>query len=72
SAPAVRALAAEGADGKTYLLLANFGEDRAAVDLDVGSARRATDLASGQRLGADGGVLKVTIDPGGARLLRVR
>ncbi|HUU58524.1 MAG TPA: hypothetical protein VMZ50_03185, partial [Phycisphaerae bacterium] len=71
SAPAVRAMAADGTDGKTYLLLANFGEDRAAVDLDVGSARQATDPVTEEHVAADGGVLNVAIEAEGARLLIV-
>jgi len=77
SAADARAMAADGLDGRRYLLVADFrAEGAAAETVDVtlpsgDAARSATDLAAGEALRVEGGTVRVDLHPGHARLLRL-
>ena len=72
----VRAMTANGQDGKRYLLAANFAPDgteaaAARIALAQSAATSATDLANGETIRIASGTLDLDLPTGCARLLRL-
>jgi hypothetical protein len=67
----LRALTAEGVDGSVYLLIANAGNESEKAALPLAHAGGAVDLVSRESLAVKNDKLRVEVQAGSARLLRV-
>ncbi|MFO8079151.1 MAG: hypothetical protein R6V07_02490, partial [Armatimonadota bacterium] len=66
----LRGVRVPGADGASYAVVANFGEEPAEVALPIESPE-ATDCASGEAVRAADGTLTITLRAGECRVLRL-
>lgn len=66
----VRGVRVNGADGRTYALLANFGDDR--IEASLAASRAAWDLTERRELRPEGGgTLRIPLRAGEGKLLRL-
>ena len=66
-----RGLAVAGADGKKYLLVANFGEESSRVLLDISGCSKLVGVSCDNVINASNDKFEISIAPGGANLFQM-
>ena len=70
-APSVRAMLAEGLDGATYLLVANWGDAAAKTAIRLPNRHRAREVATGKRIASVNDRFPLSLAPATAQLYRI-